>query len=166
LLTEKENPIFDKLFSLLGRINYTFTNTESLLIHLIAGLAKIDKETASVIFLTLNTTRARITLVERLSKKKNIKASLRENILDITRNMSQIMKIKNKYNHCIYSYDSEAEQAATILMKIFDKKDEINYGKMDQINESEIQHLKNTIQEIQKLNGNIWTFLIANKFPI
>lgn len=80
--------------------------------------------------------------------------------------MSQIMKIKNKYNHCIYSYDTKAGQSATILMKIFDKKNEINFGKMDQINEDEIANLKNTIQEIEKLNKNIWNFLVTNKFPI
>ena len=61
---------FDDFLLLIGRLNYTWTNTESLLIHLIAGLSALDKEIATVIFLTLNTTRARIDLVERLSKAR------------------------------------------------------------------------------------------------
>ena len=166
MLAQDQNPVFDKLFTLLGKINYTFTNTESLLIHMIAGLAKVDKETSSIIFLTLNTTRARINLVERLSKRKSVQTSLRKKILEITNGMSQIMKTKNKYNHCIYSFDTESGQASTILMKIFDKKNEINYGKMNHINDDEIEHLKKTIKDIEVLNANIWNFLVANKFPI
>ena len=65
-------------------MNYTWTNTESLLIYLIAGLAKIDKETAIIIFLTLNTTRARIELVERLAKMPKTPAACRQAVLAVT----------------------------------------------------------------------------------
>ena len=53
---------------LVGKLNYTWTNTESLFIYLIAHLLNTNKEAATVIFLTLNTTRARIDLLERLAK--------------------------------------------------------------------------------------------------
>lgn len=66
---------------LIGQLNYTWTNTESLLIHMIAGLAKVDKETAIVIFLTLNTTRARIDLVDRLTKMRKTAPVCRREIL-------------------------------------------------------------------------------------
>src|SRR6185312_15409867 len=33
---------FQRILLLIGRLNYTWTNTESLLIHLMAGLAKVD----------------------------------------------------------------------------------------------------------------------------
>jgi hypothetical protein len=56
---------FDDFLLKMGRLNYAWTNTESLLIHFIAGLAGCDKETAVIIFLTLNTSRARLDLVER-----------------------------------------------------------------------------------------------------
>ena len=65
---------FQEVLLLVGQLNYTWTNTESLLIHLIAGLARVDKETAVVVFLTLNTGKARIELVERLAKMKSTKA--------------------------------------------------------------------------------------------
>lgn len=53
---------------LVGRLNYVWTNTESLMIYLIVHLLKVDKEAAIVVFLTLNTTRARMDLIERLAK--------------------------------------------------------------------------------------------------
>lgn len=162
----KQIPFFEELFYLLGQLNYSFTNTESLLIHVIAGLARVNKETASIIFLTLNTTRARLSLVERLSKSKELKKSLRLEILDLTKSMANIIKIKNKYNHCIYSFDNESGQAATILMRIFDKKDEIKYGKLDHIDENELKQLKEAIKDISGLNVKIWAFLKRNEFPI
>ena len=69
---------------LVGQLNYSWTNTESLLIHLIAGLARVDKETAIVIFLTLNTSKARIDLVERLAKLQRTPLDLRVAVLSAT----------------------------------------------------------------------------------
>ena len=96
---------FQDVLLLVGQLNYTWTNTESLLIHMIAGLAQSDKETAIVIFLTLNTPRARIDLVERLAKMQKTPADCRADILDATRRLSEEAKLRNKYNHCIYSFD-------------------------------------------------------------
>ena len=41
-------PRFREILLLVGQMNYSWTNTESLLIHVIAGLAGTDKETAIV----------------------------------------------------------------------------------------------------------------------
>ena len=73
----------------MGELNYTWTNTESLLIYLIAGLARTDKETAIVVFLTLNTTRARIDLVERLAKLPKTAPECRDEVLAVTSQMNQ-----------------------------------------------------------------------------
>ncbi len=93
---------FDDFLLLVGKLNYTWTNTESLLIHFIAGLSEIDKETATVIFLTLNTTRARIDLVERLAKLERISPNQRAAVLDITSRILGQARLRNRYNHCIY----------------------------------------------------------------
>jgi hypothetical protein len=86
---------FHEILLLIGQLNYTWTNTESLLIYLIAGLAKVDKETAIVIFLTLNTTRARIELVERLAKMASTPSACRQEILDVTRKLGQQARLRN-----------------------------------------------------------------------
>jgi hypothetical protein len=73
------SPVLQNILLLVGQLNYAWTNTESLLIHLIAGLARVDKEAAIIIFLTLNTTRARLDLVERLAKMDRIKSECQKN---------------------------------------------------------------------------------------
>ena len=72
---------FDEILLLVGRLNYTWTNTESLLLHLIAGLSGTTKDVAVVIFLTLNTTRARVDLVERLAKMPHQAKAERDAVL-------------------------------------------------------------------------------------
>lgn len=60
--------VMSDVLLLVGRLNYVWTNTESLMIYLIVHLMKVEKEAAIVVFLTLNTTRARMDLIERLAK--------------------------------------------------------------------------------------------------
>jgi hypothetical protein len=158
--------LFDELIRLLGIINYSWTNTESLLIHLIAGLAQVDKEIASIMFLTLNTTRARLNLVERLAKRDCISNDERKAILSLTNDMSSIVKTKNHYNHCIYSFDQSSQKASTILMRIFDKKDEIKYGRHHGIDTDEVSRLKAVVTQIEDLNNQVWSFLKEHKYPL
>lgn len=156
---------FHDILLLIGQLNYTWTNTESLLIYLIAGLAKVDKETAIVIFLTLNTTRARIELVERLSKTSRTEPALRQEILALTQKLGRQAKLRNKYSHCIYSFDETGDQASTQLMAIFDSKDTIKYGKIEQINDAEITRINEVIEQLQDVNREIWAIAERYSFP-
>lgn len=94
---------------LVGRLNYVWTNTESLLIYVIAHLLGVEKDAAIVVFLTLNTTRARIDLTERLAKLPRIPTETRDEVLAITERLKQQSKMRNKYNHCIYSVDEQGK---------------------------------------------------------
>lgn len=96
---------FDALLLLIGRQTYVWTNTESLLIHLIGGLSRTDKDTATVIFLTLNTTRARVDLVERLAKLERTPAQERDRVLELTRDVTRLAALRNHYAHSIYAFD-------------------------------------------------------------
>lgn len=158
-------PRFQDVLFLVGQLNYTWTNTESLLIYLIAGLARVDKETAIIIFLTLNTSRARIDLVERLAKMRKTPAACRKEILEITAQLTQQGKLRNKYSHCIYSFDETGANGSTQLMRIFDAKDEIRYGKIEQLNEAELTRVTQSIDEIGKINKRIWKVVKENSFP-
>jgi hypothetical protein len=156
---------FQQILLLIGRLNYTWTNTESLLIHLIAGLARIDKETAIVIFLTLNTTRARIDLVERLAKLSKTPERCRKDVLTLLERLNQQSKLRNKYNHCIYSFDDKGDISHTQLMRIFDGKDTIKYGKIEALDGAEVARISECIEDIADVNRKIWGVVHENGFP-
>jgi hypothetical protein len=158
-------PRFQEILLLIGQLNYTWTNTESLLIYLLAGLAQVDKETAIVIFLTLNTTRARIELVERFAKLRKTSPDCRREILAITGEMAIQAKLRNKYSHCIYSFNENGSSGQTQLMRIFDTKEEIRYGKVEDINDQEVVRIKTCINDIATVNAKIWNFVKKYSYP-
>src|SRR5690606_2021728 len=116
------------------------------------GLARVDKETAIVIFLTLNTTRARIDLVERLSKMPKTPPGLRDRILELMKSLTKESALRNKFNHCIYSFDPDSGRGATQLMRIFDDKSEIKYGKVESLDEKEVGKIRKSIKSITAIN--------------
>jgi len=148
-----------------GQLNYTWTNTESLLIHLIAGLARTDKNTAVVIFLTLNTTRARVDLVERLAKIERTPTDQRSAILDLTKRLTRESALRNKYNHCIYSFDPSNGQMQTIMMRIQDRKNDIRMGKTEPVDAAETASIEQSIARLQELNHEVWAFISKHGYP-
>lgn len=161
--TPDRDPGFGRFLNLLGELNYSWTNTESLLIHAIAGLAKVDKDVAVVIFLTLNTTRARIDLVERLAKLPNVSADARDEILGLTSRLQSLSRLRNRYNHCIYSFDSQSGSARTILMRILDRKTDIKMGQVDNLDDDALRDLERTISDLGELNRAFWEYFAKSQ---
>ena len=156
---------FSEFLGLVGRLNYTWSNTESLLIHLIAGLSRCDTETALVIFLTLNTTRARVELVKRLVKLERADPELRRRLLGAMRDMMRQSSLRNRYNHCIYSFDTHSGTTRTILMRIADRKDELKIGQMSDIDADAINQIEKAITKLDEVNRTIWQIVRDYGFP-
>lgn len=157
---------FDRFLHTLGRLNYSWTNTESLLIHLIAGLSRTDKETAVVTFLTLNTGRARIDLVERLAKLPRVEQHERDDVLRLTRWFLSLSGLRNLYNHCIYSFDTESGDFASIQMRVADRKNDIRVGKTATIDSKSIDDIEESLAEMAELNTEVWAVIAKYNYPI
>ncbi|MDS7595551.1 hypothetical protein [Agrobacterium tumefaciens] len=147
---------------MVGRLNYVWTNTESLMIYLIVHLLKVEKEAAIVVFLTLNTTRARMDLVERLAKLPSTSPADRKTILAIIASLKKEAKTRNKYNHCIYSFDEKGEISSTQLMRLVEDDSQVRYGKVEQMDEKEIEQLEKSIAGIVEISKVMWAFIHAS----
>ncbi|MCR8725870.1 hypothetical protein [Frigidibacter sp. ROC022] len=156
---------FDELMLLLGRLNYTWTNTESLLIHLIAGLARVEKDTAVVIFLTLNATRGRLDLVERLAKAERVPVEERARVLSVTGALGRLSGLRNRFNHCIYSVDTDSGGMQSILMRISDRKDGIRMGQVTDLGEAGLVKIRAATEELSALNNEIWALVFDFDYP-
>jgi hypothetical protein len=156
---------FDAFLLQVGKLNYAWTNTESLLIHFIAGLVRTDIETATVIFLTLNTSRARLDLVNRLAKLARFAKDEQDQILELTARIKKVGQLRNRYNHCIYAFDSNAEVSHTILMRIADRKDGIKMGQVAPVDNKATQDIATAIAELSDINRSSWAFLQAFDYP-
>ncbi|MFU1477065.1 hypothetical protein ACM25N_04920 [Roseovarius sp. C7] len=164
---EREGRIdFDTVLLLVGRLNYAWTNTESLLIHLIAGLSGTDKEIATVTFLTLNTTRARIDLVERLSKLDRIAPAQRKDILGLTGRIQRHSALRNRYNHCIYAFDPDGRHPRTIQMRIADRKDRLLMGQDTPLDAAALDEIRAALDALAEINRDIWQFISVHNYPV
>ncbi|WP_299551856.1 hypothetical protein [uncultured Tateyamaria sp.] len=164
-MTDTDPIEFDDFLLLVGKLNYSWTNTESLLIHLIAGLTGVEKEVALVVFLTLNTTRARIDLVQRLAKMERTSAPERERILDVTNRISKLAALRNRYNHCIYAFDTDGGNPRSILMRIADRKNEIKVGQVYELNQVAAADVDAAIHSLKHINKEIWTMVRDFGYP-
>lgn len=157
--------LFQALLLRIGTLNYVWTNTESLLIHLIAGLGKMPKDTAMVVFLTINTSRARLELVERLAKMSTTPKDQREAALDLTARFQREAPLRNKFNHCIYSFDPAQGKVSTILMRIADRKDSLKIGRLDPTDAREMAALDDAVARIRAINLDIWQSIARFGYP-
>lgn len=153
----------EKLLLLVGQLNYAWTNTESLLIYLIAHLMMTSKEAAIVTFLTLNTTRARLDLIERLAKLSATAPADAKDVADIVGRMKNAARLRNKFNHCIYSFDEHGEIKSTQLLRIADFGDAMKYGKVELLDDSEMKRMSETIRDIVGVNRSLWNFIEIRK---
>jgi hypothetical protein len=164
-LSEDEAALQDILLRV-GQLNYTWTNTESLFIHVIAGLAGVDKDVAIMIFLTLSTTSARLDLVDRLAKLPRTPQEQRKEVLALTQRFRKESTLRNKYNHCIYSFDPEGGPPNTIMMRIADRKNHVLVGKQEKADDREIANIDAAIARLKVLNLDIWRTVAAFGYPI
>lgn len=164
--TTQDEAALNDILLRVGKLNYTWTNTESLFVHLIAGLARIEKDVAIVIFLTLNTTSARLDLIDRLAKLQTTPKDQRDAILDLTKRFRKESGLRNKYNHCIYSFDPEGGPPNTILMRIADRKNHILVGKQERADDREVANIDAAITRLSALNLDIWKTIGTFGYPI
>jgi hypothetical protein len=154
------------IFLRVGQLNFNWTNTESLLIHLIAGLADTDKEVAMVVFLTLKTTSARLDLVDRLAKLPRTPPEQRDAVLSLTARFRKESTLRNKFNHCIYSFSPDGGPLNTIMMRIADRKDRILVGKQEVADAQEVARIDASIDRLRQLNLDIWQTVAAFGYPL
>ena len=156
----------DAVLLRVGRLNYSWSNTESLLVHLLGGLAGVPQDVAVVLFLSLSSTRARIELIERLAKLRRPDGEERAELLALMQRFTRLSSTRNRFNHSIWSFDLEQGAISTILMRIADRKESVLFGKSEPVDAEEIARLDAALEALAELNRQMWAFLTRHGYPI
>lgn len=109
---------------------------------------------------------ARLDPVDRLSKLPRVPEAERNMVTVLTRRFRKESRLRNKYNHCIYSFDPEGGTPLTIMMRIADRKDVIVMGKQEPAGQDELKHIDETIQRLTQLNLDIWAVIREQGYPL
>lgn len=147
------------ILSLIGNISFCWSNNESMFIYIIMILLRTDETSAKIIFGTLNTTRARVDLVQRLIiahvRDEAVAAELRR----IIRIFNECTKIRNEFIHCLFHLDGGGDITHTHSLRIQIEKGELYTGITKPIDEERIKKIVQVIKKLIKLNDDIWVLL-------
>ncbi|WP_170295122.1 hypothetical protein [Paracoccus aestuariivivens] len=155
----------DSVLLRVGKLNYAWSNTESLLVHLLAGLTGMDKDSAIVVFLSISSTKGRIELIERLAKLRLSAGPKQRELLELMTQFGRLSAVRNRYNHSIWSFQEDGS-ISTILMRIADRRDRIRMGQRHMLDGDQMARLDLDLETLSALNRSIWRYLQEYEYPI
>jgi hypothetical protein len=144
---------------LIGNLVFTWSNNESLFIYLLMLLLNTDQASAAIVFATLNTTRSRLDVIQRLAKVKIKDRALHKTLTQIIERFNECTRIRNEFNHCMYTVDSRGEITHTHSIKIVETRKRLQLGDIKPMDDLRIKEMIETIGELKQLNRDIWEFM-------
>ena len=108
---------------------------------------------------------ARIDLVDRLSKLDRVAPQERDRILSLTSQIKKQSGLRNRYNHCIYAFDTAGCNPRSILMRIADRKDRLMIGQVNDLDAAAAQDVQEAINELAAINRHIWQTVSDFGYP-
>jgi hypothetical protein len=147
------------IMALIGNLVYSWANNESMFIYVLMILMNTDEPSAAVVFTTLNTTRARLDLVERLARIKIGDKSIQKALERIIGQFNELTKLRNEFNHCMYTLNERGEITHTHSIRMQDVKGKLQLGVIRKMDDARINDILAAVRDMTKLNREIWDFL-------
>jgi hypothetical protein len=122
-------------------------------------LLKSDQASAAVVFATLNTTRARLDLVQRLAKITIKDRKLRTALEKLIERFNEGTHIRNEFNHCMYLVNDRGEITHTQSTRIVQSRNGLAFGEKRAIDDARIREITAAIREMKQINRDIWDFM-------
>ena len=147
------------ILALIGNLVYSWSNNESMFIYVLMLLMKTDETSAAVVFATLNTTRARLDLVDRLAKINVRDRAIAKALDRIVTKFNDLTKIRNEFNHCMYTVNDRGEITHTNSIRMHEARGQVQLGIVRKMDDTRINSMIEAIRSLTKLNRDIWDFL-------
>ncbi|MDR3469282.1 MAG: hypothetical protein P4M07_25415 [Xanthobacteraceae bacterium] len=147
------------LLALIGSMVLNWSNNESLLIYVLMLLLGTDEVAAAIVFATLNTTRARLDLIQRLAKIKLRDKALGRDLAGLIDQFNEATQLRNELNHCMYTVDANGEIVQTQSMRLVQTRTALKFGEVKPMNEVRLQEITDAALEMARLNREMWAFL-------
>jgi len=110
------------VLALIGNLICSWSNNESLFIYVLMILLRTEEAAAAVVFATLNTTRARLDLIQRLAKIRITDKALAKSLTALIERFSESTKVRNELNHCMFVFDRAGAITHTQSMRLIETR--------------------------------------------
>jgi hypothetical protein len=147
------------ILALIGNLVFSWSNNESLFIYVLMLLLETDQASAAIVFATLNTTRARLDLINRLARMKIRDQAMQKELDCIIERFNDCTRVRNEFNHCMYTVDSHGEITHSHSIRIIESKKQLRLGNIKPMDDTRLNELRETTDELKRLNRDIWGFL-------
>ena len=147
------------ILALIGNLAYAWSNNESMFIYVLMLLIGVDQTIAAIIFATLNTTRARLDLIERLAKVRIRDRTIFKDLTKIITRFNELTRLRNEFNHCLYQVNEHGEITHTQSIRLLEVANGLQFGAAREMDDSRIEEILEAIRRMTKLNRDIWDFL-------
>jgi hypothetical protein len=147
------------VLALIGNLIVNWSNNESLFIYVLMILLDTDRSSAAIVFATLNTTRARLDLIHRLSKIRIRDEKLDKALTKLIDRFNRSTALRNEFNHCMYITDDAGQITHTQSMRIVENRDHLEFGVSKPLDEARLKSMVAAAREMTNINRDIWEFL-------
>lgn len=147
------------ILALIGNVVLNWSNNESLFIYVLMLLQKTDQASAAILFATLNTTRARLDLIQRLARIKIKDKTLNKELDRLIERFNGGTHIRNEFNHCMYTVDGSGEISQTQSMRLVQTRGNLQFGETKPLDDARVNEMTEAVREMTRLNRDIWDFL-------
>ncbi|WP_342363460.1 hypothetical protein [Terrarubrum flagellatum] len=147
------------ILALIGNLICSWSNNESMLIYVLMMLLRTDQASAAIVFATLNTTRARLDLIQRLALLHLKDKALDRDLKKLIARFNDSTRLRNEFNHCIYSVDDHGKITQTQSMRIVETRTSLQFGETRQMDEQRIKEMLDANRSLTQLNRELWDIL-------
>ena len=147
------------ILALIGDLNFSWSNTESVFIYVLMLLLETDDVSAAIVFSTLNTTRSRLDVIQRLARAKLQDTDILHDIETIIVEFSKATATRNDLNHATFVFNSKGEITHTQSLKLQEKRGKMQFGNLNVLDDKRIAQISQVVQDVKSLNRRIWDIL-------
>jgi len=147
------------ILSLIGNLIVSWSNNESLFIYVLMILLETDQASAAIVFATLNTTRARLDLIQRLSRIKLKDEKLDKALSKLIDRFNRSTALRNEFNHCLYLTDAAGQITHTQSMRIVESREHLQFGISKPLDDARLKHMMEAAREMSNINRDTWELL-------
>lgn len=145
--------------ALIGDLNFAWSNNESMFIYVLMVLLDTNEAAAAIVFSTLNTTRARLDLVQRLAKITISDKAVKAELAGIVDDFQLGTRLRNDLSHATFVIGSDGEITHTQSMKLEESKGQLRFGVRKPLDEARLADIAASVKKLYELNRRIWDFI-------
>lgn len=147
------------LLALIGNLSFSWSNNESMFIYVLMLLLDTDEISAAIVFSTLNTTRARLDLIQRLALIRITQKEVRQELDALIDRFTTATRLRNEFNHAMFMLNEQGDITHTQSLRIVEQRGRFKFGETRKVDKARIDEMSAAIRDLRSLNRDLWDFL-------